>query len=214
MALLVARLITAVVALVVLASISRADCAAAQPVPGHSTVIVAHLDAIVSPITAQYVHRVVGAATDQGAALLVLTIDTPGGLDTSMRQMVRDLLNSPIPSVAFASPSGARVASAGVFVAEAANVLVMAPGTNIGAAHPIQGSGEDIPGDLRDKITNDAAVYIASIAKQRGRNDTWVQDAVRQSVSLDADQAVAQGVADFTASDLSAMLRIVEGGIV
>jgi len=141
----------------------------------------------------------------------VLTIDTPGGLDTSMRQMVRDLLNSPIPSVAFASPSGARVASAGVFVAEAANVLVMAPGTNIGAAHPIQGSGEDIPGDLRDKITNDATAYIASIAKQHGRNDTWVQDAVRQSVSLDADQAVAQGVADFTASDLSAMLRIVEG---
>jgi membrane-bound serine protease (ClpP class) len=211
MASLVVRLIAAVVALLTIAAISRSEHAAAQPGPEHSTVIVAHLDGIVSPITATYVHRVVSAATDQRAALVVLTIDTPGGLDTSMRQMVQDLLNSPIPSVAFASPSGARVASAGVFVAEAANVVAMAPGTNIGAAHPIEGGGENIPGDLRDKITNDAAAYIASITKQRGRNDVWVQDAVRQSVSLDADQAVAQHVADFTGSDLTAVLTEVDG---
>jgi membrane-bound serine protease (ClpP class) len=109
------------------------------------------------------------------------------------------------------APSGARAASAGVFIAEAANVLAMAPGTNIGAAHPIQGGGQDIPGDLREKITNDAAAYVASIARQRGRDDTWVQDAVRQSVSLAADQAVAQHVADLEASDLSTLLRSVEG---
>src|SRR5947208_1214144 len=128
-----------------------------------------------------------------------------------MRQMVQDLLNSSVPSVAYVAPSGARAASAGVFIAEAANVLVMAPGTNIGAAHPIQGGGQDIPGDLRDKITNDAAAYAASIAHQRGRDDVWVQDAVRQSVSLTADQAVAQHVADFVARDLQTLLSSVEG---
>src|SRR5207249_2721297 len=182
--------------------------AAAQTSP---TVVVAHLSGVVNPVAAQYVHRVVGAATDQNAALLVLVIDTPGGLDTSMRQMVQDLLNSGVPSVAYVSPSGARAGSAGVFVGEAANVLAMAPGTNIGAAHPIQGGGEDIPGDLRAKITNDAAAYIASIAKQRGRNDAWVQDAVRQSVSLDANQAVDQHVADLLAPDLTSLLSALEG---
>jgi membrane-bound serine protease (ClpP class) len=119
-----------------------------------------------------------------------------------------------VPSVAYVSPSGARAGSAGVFVAEAANVLAMAPGTNIGAAHPIQGGGEDIPGDLRLKITNDAAAYIASIAKQRGRNDAWVQDAVRQSVSLDAPQAVDEHVADLLAPDLPAVLAAIEGRVV
>jgi membrane-bound serine protease (ClpP class) len=131
-----------------------------------------------------------------------------------MRQMVQDLLNSSVPSVVYVAPSGARAASAGVFVGEAANVLAMAPGTNIGAAHPIQGGGEDIPGDLREKITNDAAAYIASIAKQRGRNDAWVQDAVRQSVSLDANQAVDQHVADLLATDLPALLGAVEDRMV
>jgi membrane-bound serine protease (ClpP class) len=181
---------------------------AAQPNP---LVVVGHLDDIVSPASAQYVHRLVASASDQGAALLVLTIDTPGGLDTSMRQMVQDLLNSSVPSVAYVGPSGARAASAGVFIAEAANVLAMAPGTNIGAAHPIQGGGQDIPGDLREKITNDAAAYVASIARQRGRDDSWVQDAVRQSVSLAADEAVARHVADLQASDLRTLLTDVEG---
>jgi len=175
------------------------------------SIVVAHLAGVVNPVSAQYVHRVVAAAADQGAALLVLFIDTPGGLDTSMREMVQDLLNSSVPSVAYVAPSGARAASAGVFVGEAANILAMAPGTNIGAAHPIQGGGEDIPGDLREKITNDAAAYIASIAKQRGRNDTWVQDAVRQSVSLDANQAVDQHVADLLTADLPALLSAVDG---
>jgi membrane-bound serine protease (ClpP class) len=182
---------------------------AARPSP--PAVIVAHLDGSVDPVTAEYVHRVVVAANDQHASLLVLTIDTPGGLDTSMRQMVQDLLNSPVPSVAYVWPPGARAASAGVFVAEAANVVAMAPGTNIGAAHPIEGGGENIPGDLRDKITNDAAAYIAGIARQRGRNDAWVQDAVRQSVSLDADQAVDQHVADLLEPNLSFLLRDLEG---
>ncbi len=194
-----------------LALSSAGQVALASQAQGTPTVVVAHLSGVVNPVSAQYVHRVVGAATDQGAALLVLFIDTPGGLDTSMREMVQDLLNSPVPSVAYVAPSGARAASAGVFVGEAANVLAMAPGTNIGAAHPIQGGGADIPGDLREKITNDAAAYISGIAKQRGRNDAWVQDAVRQSVSLDANQAVDQHVADLLAPDLTTLLSAVDG---
>lgn len=197
------------VALSGLLAMRQAAAAAGQAPP--RAVVLAHLDGIVNPLTAQYVHRVVGAAADQGAALFVLVIDTPGGLDTSMRQIVQDLLNSPVPSVVYVAPAGARAASAGVFVAESANVLAMAPGTNIGAAHPIQGGGQDIPGDLRDKITNDAAAYLGGIARQRGRNDTWVQDAVRQSVSLAADQAVEQHVADFLAPDLASVLGAVEG---
>lgn len=176
-----------------------------------SSIIVAHLDGIVNPVAAAYVHRVVSTAADQSAALLVLVIDTPGGLDSSMRQTAQDLLNSPVPSVAYIAPSGARAASAGVFVAEVANVWAMAPGTNIGAAHPLEGGGQDVPGDLRAKITNDAAAYIASIAKQRGRNDTWVQDAVRQSVSIDAQSAVEQHVADLLAPDLRKLLVVVDG---
>jgi membrane-bound serine protease (ClpP class) len=194
-----------------LALSSAGQVALASQAQGTATVVVAHLSGVVNPVSAQYVHRVVGAATDQGAALLVLFIDTPGGLDTSMREMVQDLLNSPVPSVAYVAPSGARAASAGVFVGEAANVLAMAPSTNIGAAHPIQGGGADIPGDLREKITNDAAAYISGIAKQRGRNDAWVQDAVRQSVSLDANQAVDQHVADLLAPDLTTLLTAVDG---
>jgi membrane-bound serine protease (ClpP class) len=194
-----------------LALSSAGHVAAASQAQGTPTVVVAHLSGVVNPVSAQYVHRVVSAATDQAAALLVLIIDTPGGLDTSMREMVQALLNSPVPSVAYVAPSGARAASAGVFVGEAANVLAMAPGTNIGAAHPIQGGGADIQGDLREKITNDAAAYISGIAKQRGRNDAWVQDAVRQSVSLDANQAVDQHVADLLAADLTTLLTAVDG---
>src|SRR5438034_10314701 len=148
----------------VFVTLSAVSHVAASEAQANPPVVVGHLTGVVNPIAAQYVHRVVGAATDQNAALLVLVIDTPGGLDTSMREMVQDLLNSTVPSVAYVAPSGARAASAGVFVGEAANVLAMAPGTNIGAAHPIQGGGADIPADLRAKITNDAAASISSVA--------------------------------------------------
>jgi membrane-bound serine protease (ClpP class) len=201
--------LTSLSLLVLIAGVSALRANAAQPAT--PTVILAHLEGNVDPVAAEYVHRVVAAASERQASLLVLTIDTPGGLGTSMRQIVQDLLNSPVPTVAYVWPSGARAASAGVFVAQAANLVAMAPGTNIGAAHPIQGSGENIPGDLRDKITNDAAAYIAGIARQRGRNDTWVQDAVRQSVSLDAVQAVDQHVADLLEPNLSLLVRDVDG---
>jgi membrane-bound serine protease (ClpP class) len=179
--------------------------------PSTSPVIEAHLVGAVDPVTAGYLHRVMGTAEQEHAALVVVTIDTPGGLDSSMREMVQDLLASHVPSVAFVWPSGARDASAGVFISQAAGLVAMAPDTNIGAAHPVGGGGETITGDLGDKITNDAAAYIAGLAKQHGRNDTWAQDAVRNSVSLDAQQAVDQHVADLLAPDLPTLLAMVEG---
>ncbi|HET8631845.1 MAG TPA: nodulation protein NfeD [Thermomicrobiales bacterium] len=188
--------------------LSSAAASAASVAP---PVVVAHLNGEVDPVSARYVDRVVHEAEGDHAAALVLTVDTPGGLDTSMRQMVQDLLNSPIPTVAYVGPSGARAASAGVFITEAANVVAMAPGTNIGAAHPVDSSGGNIQGDLRDKITNDAAAYIKGIADRRGRNDTWVQDAVKNSVSLTAEQAVQQRVADTEQGDLPALLRWLDG---
>jgi membrane-bound serine protease (ClpP class) len=128
-----------------------------------------------------------------------------------MREMVQDLLGTHIPSVVFVWPSGARDASAGVFITQAAGLVAMAPGTNIGAAHPVGGGGETITGDLGDKITNDAAAYIASLAKQHGRNDTWAQTAVRNSASLDAQEAVDQRVADLLATDIPTLLAAIDG---
>src|SRR5579859_3028681 len=178
--------------------------------PSTPPVVLAHLDGAVDPVTSGYLHRVMAAAEQERAALVVVTIDTPGGLDSSMREMVQDLLGSHVPSVVFVWPSGARDASAGVFITQAAGLVAMAPDTNIGAAHPVGSGGETITGDLGDKITNDAAAYIAGLAKQHGRNDAWAQDAVRTSVSLDAQQAVDQHVADVLAPDLPSLLAAID----
>jgi membrane-bound serine protease (ClpP class) len=194
----------AVVAAILLAAGAGAD-------ESRPTVFVAGVEGTINPVTAEYLHWVLDRAEQEHATALVIRLDTPGGLDSSMRQMVQDLLGSTVPTVVFVAPSGARAASAGVFIAEAANVLAMAPGTNIGAAHPVAGGGETLEADLRDKITNDAAAYLASIARQRGRNDAWVQDAVRQSLSLAAVSAVDQHVADLLAPDLLALLDAVDG---
>ena len=174
-------------------------------------VLVAHLEGAIDPVSAGYFHRVVAEAEQERAAVLVMTIDTPGGLDVSMRQIVQDLLSTSVPTIVFVWPSGARDASAGVFVTEAAHLVAMAPGTNIGAAHPVAGGGARIEGDLRDKVTNDAAAYLASIAKERGRNDAWAREAVRASASLDAQSAVDAHVADLIAADLPALLAAVDG---
>jgi membrane-bound serine protease (ClpP class) len=193
------------------ASFATMTVTAAHAGDPRAPVLVAHLTGVIDQLTARYLHRVVVAAGEAHAVALVVTVDTPGGLDTSMHQMVQDLLNSPIPTIVFVWPSGARAASAGLFIAQAANLVAMAPGTNLGAAHPVAEGGDTIQGDLRDKVTNDAAAYIASIAKARGRNDTWAQAAARTSVSIDAQQAVEQHVADVMVADLPALLRSVDG---
>ncbi len=165
----------------------------------------------VAPVSAQYISRGIDAAVNDGAQALIIEMDTPGGLDTSMRQIIQKMLASPVPVVVYVFPPGAHAGSAGVFLTMAAHVAAMAPSTNIGAAHPVGSQGEDITGTEGEKVTNDAAAYIRTLAEKRGRNADWAEDAVRKSVSITADQAVEMHVVDFIATDLSDLLKKLDG---
>ena len=142
---------------------------------------------------------------------IVLVMNTPGGDSISMDSIVTTLLNSRVPVIAFVYPAGARADSAGLFVAQAADLVVMAPGTNMGSAHPIQASGSDITGDLGKKVLNDAVTRIRNLATVHGRNADWCERAVRESVNINADQAVGMHVADLKARDLPSLLTAVDG---
>jgi len=145
-----------------------------------------HVDAIevagpINPASADFIADSIAQAQSGNAAALVLQIDTPGGLLSSARDIVKTLLNSPVPVIAYVAPAGASAASAGTFVVEAANIAAMAPGTTIGAAHPVDMGGGDIQGALGQKIENFTASFAKTIAHQRGRNEAWIEQAVRRS---------------------------------
>lgn len=134
-------------------------------------------------------------ATEKKAQCLIIQLDTPGGLDESMRQMVKTIMNSEIPIIVYISPKGARAASAGLFLALASHIAVMAPGTNLGAAHPVAlGIGGGLSEEMEEKVVNDASAYIKSIAQERGRDARWAEKAVRESASLTAEEALEQGI--------------------
>ncbi|MDP3064519.1 MAG: nodulation protein NfeD, partial [Chloroflexota bacterium] len=169
---------------------------------------------VVKPPMASYIKRGIRDANKRNADAIVIEMDTPGGLDSSMRDIIQAILGSDAPVIVYVVPGG-RAASAGTFIAMAAHVAAMAPGTSIGAAHPVGGQGEDIPGTLGDKVTNDAAEYIRSLAKMRGRNSDWAADeAVRQAKSLDADGAFEQNVVDLLAPNTRALLDAVDGRVI
>ena len=172
---------------------------------------VASLKGTVDPLVAQYIVRAINTAYNDGAEALIIEMDTPGGLDSSMRTIISKMLASPIPIVVYVSPSGARAASAGAFISMASHVAAMAPSTNIGSAHPVGGQGEDIPGDMGAKVTNDAAAYIRAIAEKRGRNAAWAEDAVRKSLNITEKEAVAQGVVELLATDRRDLLNKLDG---
>ncbi len=199
------------------------SAAAAQP--GGPVVVLTQSGAI-GPAGADYLHRGLEEAAERGAQLVVLRMDTPGGLDLSMRTIIHDILASPIPVATFVAPDGSRAASAGTYILYASHIAAMAPATNLGAATPVNLGGEGgpplgAPGKPADKAAeksamehkqvNDSAAYIRGLAQLRGRNADWAERAVREAASLSANEALKLGVIDFVAADLPRLLEQVDG---
>ena len=175
-----------------------------------SFLLLATYDGVITPVSAEYFHDALQSAQESDAQALILCLNTPGGLDTSMRLMIKDITAAAIPVVVYVSPSSGRAASAGVFITMAAHVAAMAPGTNIGAAHPVAMGGE-MDKTMKEKVENDSAAYLKSIASQRGRNVAWAEDAVRKSVSVTEREAQKLKVIDLVAEDLPALLKQLDG---
>jgi len=168
-------------------------------------------DGDVNPVMERYIDRGIDNAEDHQANAVVIRLDTWGGLVTSMEDIVQRILAADVPVIVYVWPSGGKAASAGTFITMASHVAAMAPSTRIGAAHPVGSGGEDIEGNLGDKVTNDAVALIKSIAHERGRNEQWAEDAVRKSVSAFQDEAVQLNVVDLVAADLPSLLEAVDG---
>jgi membrane-bound serine protease (ClpP class) len=172
--------------------------------------IVKVADAI-SPGTAEFIQNSIAKAEAEQAACLIVELDTPGGLAESMRLIVQDILGSRVPVVVYVSPPGARAASAGVMITMAADVAAMAPGTNIGAAHPVGAGGKDISGKMSEKVINDMVAQAKSVAEERGRNAEWVEQAIRESVSVTETEALKENIIDLIAKDTDDLIRQLNG---
>src|SRR2546425_10367315 len=170
----------------------------------------ADLNGDINTIMAAYISSSVSRAESDHADALLVVINTPGGISTSMDEIVTSLLNSTVPVLVYVSPSGARAASAGLFVAQAADVVAMAPGTNIGSAHPIDATGADLTGDLGAKVLNDAVTRVRTLASMHGRNADWAEDAARHSVNISAEEAVRLHVADLESNDIPSLLATLD----
>jgi membrane-bound serine protease (ClpP class) len=204
---------------------------AASPADTAKTAALLEIEGAIGPATSDYIERTLDEAAERGATLVVIRMDTPGGLDGAMRQIIKAILRSPIPVATWVAPAGARAASAGTYILYASHVAAMAPGTNLGAATPVQiGGGEpggagdrgDEAGSkpdeapsghagMEEKLVNDAVAYIRSLADLRGRNAEWAETAVREAASLPAGEAAEKGVVDFLAADIDELLRKADG---
>ena len=182
---------------------------AQQPNSPHALVMT--VDGIINSVKEGFISRAIDQAEEDGAELLIIQLDTPGGLLSSTREIVKLLLESPVPIAVFVSPKGARAGSAGTFITAAGNFAVMAPGTNIGAATPISATGEDLEDTLASKIENDTAALIRSIAQTRGRNEDKLEETVRSAASYSAQEALADNVVDLIAEDLNDLLAKLDG---
>ena len=173
--------------------------------------VILELEGAINPGNAAFLARGIEQAEKGGAKLVVVRLDTPGGLASSMRSMVKTIMNSKVPIVVYVSPGGAGAASAGVLVTIAGHVAAMAPGTNIGAAHPVSAGGKDIDKTMSEKVVNDMVSYSKGIAHEKGKNEEWVEKAVRESVSITAEEALEKKVIDLVANDLDDLLRKLDG---
>jgi membrane-bound serine protease (ClpP class) len=169
------------------------------------------VEGVINPVVVEYMLEAIKRAEDEEAVAVIFQLDTPGGLVESTRLIVKALLNADVPTVVYVSPSGARAASAGTFITMAGHVAAMAPGTNIGAAHPVSGEGKDIEGDMRKKAENDLAAFARSIADKRGRNADWAEQAVRESVSITETEAQKEKVIDLIAEDIPDLIAKLNG---
>ena len=176
---------------------------------GSNSIIVIEVEGAINPVVAEFVTNEIRSANTSSEELIVIRMDTPGGLDTSMRKIIKAIQNSEIPVASFVSPSGSRAASAGTFITIASHIAAMEPGTNIGAAHPVNlmggGTGEQAK-VMEDKVVNDASAYIRSLAEQRGRNAHWAELSVRKSVSVSAEEAKRLNVIDLVAANLDSLV--------
>ena len=178
-------------------------------------VFLAEVEGIINPATARFIIESIDQAVQEGGQCIIIQLDTPGGLMDSMRNIVKKILASPIPIIVYVAPSGGRAASAGVFITMAANIAVMAPGTHIGAAHPVTLGAEGKESKtMSEKIVNDTVSYIKTIAKKRGRNVDWAEKAVRKSVSVTEDEALKLNVIDFISSDVQDLLTKINRRVV
>lgn len=211
----------------VIALLATATCVAAPPSPmAHPAAVVLRVDGPISPASADYVVRGIEQADSMHAAAVVLEFDTPGGLSSSMRDVIKAILASPVPVIGYVAPAGARAASAGTYILYACHVAAMAPATNIGAATPVSltgGGSVPLPASTGGKpaalgestemrkVTNDAVAYIRALAERRGRNADWAEKAVRDAVSVSADEALKLHVIDLMAPDIPTLLADVDG---
>ena len=202
-----------------------------QVVNQPSVIIQLEINGVIGPATADYIERNLQKAADSQAMSVIIKMDTPGGLDASMRRIIKQIISSPIPVISYVSPGGARAASAGTYILYASHIAAMAPATNLGAATPVQiggfgsfGNDEDSPAKNEDKkkakpltdpmkhkIVNDASAYIRGLAKMHGRNEQWAELAVRDAASLSAEEALKLNVIDIVAIDVSDLLKQLQG---
>ena len=192
----------------VVALLARAPSGASAASP---LVVKATLEGEINAATSTYISQAVQRAESEHAQAILVVMNTPGGVSTSMDEMVTSLLNSRVPVVVYVAPVGARADSAGLFVAQSADVVAMAPGTNVGSAHPITASGGNIGGELEQKVVNDAVARVRNLASIHGRNAGWCEKAVRESVNVGVDQAVSLHVADLQANDVPSLLSAIDG---
>ncbi len=190
-------------------ALSAGNLEAADKAPVFDVITV---NSAITPPIAEYVLQSIEESAKSGAEGMILQLDTPGGLDLAMRDIAKGILNASVPVIVYVAPAGARAASAGVIITAAAHIAAMAPGTNIGAAHPVGiGIGGGMDKTMSQKVENDAVAYVKGIAKKRGRNEEWVEKAVRKSESITAEEALRLKVIDFVATDLNRLMEQMDG---